>query len=250
MSGGERMGGMTLRAFALGLPSLLAMCCAIGFAQAGKGGANAPQQFVACNGWHALCSASTDCRISGDKAYCDCWRVNETHIVETDEIQDPLAKRLTQSNCTDKEPCDVDEAPICNTIRNGQYRVDNVRYDWVSTFSYRGWCGLLKTPPKACDQGAPNYKGDRYWAICDVAPCIAKQNPADPDRPLSCQCRIQDTPFLGTNGSCTGDRGGIMSSSPLSSWDFRNNTYRIALPGIDYVQSACARLQSDPFPRR
>ncbi len=245
---------MSLRILSISFFSWMAMCLcpthAVAEGKSDNRGAGAPQAFVACTGWHALCSASTDCKMRGDKAYCDCWRVNESHIVETDEIQDASIKRLTQVKCTEKDPCDVDEAPICKTIANGQYKVGNVRYEWVSTFSYRGWCSLLKVQPKACDQHVIGYKGDLYWAICDVAPCVKKQNASDPNRPLSCQCRVQSTPFLGTNGSCTGDNGGIMSSSPLSSWDFKNNTYRIHLPGIDYVQSACAPLQSDPFPPR
>lgn len=246
---------MWLRILAICLLSSMAMCFwAMDLAGAGEkpenSPAGAPQAFVACTGWHALCSASTDCKMRGDKAYCDCWRVNETHIVETTEIQDTSVKRLTQARCTEKHPCDIGEAPVCKTISNGRYKVGNVNYEWVSTFSYRGWCSLLKVQPKACDQHAEGYNGDLYWAICDVAPCIKKRNPSDPDRPLSCQCRVQNTPFLGTNGSCTGDNGGIMSSSPLSSWDFKNNTYRIPLPGIDFVQSACAPLRSDPFPPR
>jgi hypothetical protein len=56
---------------------------------------DAPQEFVVCTGWHALCSASTDCIKHGDKADCDCMRVNETHIVETSEIQDTAVKNLT-----------------------------------------------------------------------------------------------------------------------------------------------------------
>jgi len=49
------------------------------------------------------------------------------------------------------------------------------------------------------------------------------------------------------NGSCIGDGGGIMSSFPLSSWDFDNNTYPLAVPGYEYVRGACARLKSDPL---
>jgi hypothetical protein len=211
---------------------------------------NLPQDFVVCTGWHALCSASTDCKMNGDKADCDCFRVNETHIVETSEIQDAEIKRLTQANCTDGHRCDVDQAPVCRNIKYGHYKVDSVTSAWVSTFSYRGWCSLLQVRPKACDQSAPGYTGDLYWAICDGAPCTENQNPVDPERPLSCQCRVENTPFLGANGSCTGDNGGIMSSSPLSAWDFQNNTYRIPLPGLEYVQGACTPLKSDPFPTR
>ena len=57
-----------------------------------------PQEFVVCTGWHALCSNSTDCTINGDKAYCDCMRVNETHIVYTREIQDAVVKTQTQTS--------------------------------------------------------------------------------------------------------------------------------------------------------
>jgi hypothetical protein len=185
--------------------------------------------------------------VNGDEANCDCLRVNETHIVETTEIQDAAVKRLTQAKCTNKHPCDVDQAPVCKAIKHGKYKVNNVEYDWVSTYSYRGWCSLL---PKlrACDQHATGYTGDLYWAICDAAPCTESQNPSNPDRPLICQCRVvQDTPFVGTNGTCTGDRGGIMSSFPLWAWDFQRNTYPIPVPGYEYVQGACAPLTSDPL---
>jgi hypothetical protein len=205
-----------------------------------------PQEFVICYGWHALCSASFDCRINGDMADCDCLRVNETHIVETDAIQDTAVKRQTQDRCTDKRPCKIDEAPICKAIMDGQYEVDNVRYAWVSTFSYRGWCSILSMSPQACDQTKDGYMGDDYWAVCDGAPCTENSDPFDPERPLTCECRVEDGSFVGVNGSCTGDNGGIMSSSPLETWDFETNSYRIPVPGLEYVQGACAPLSSDP----
>lgn len=209
-----------------------------------------PQGLVVCTGWHALCSASTDCQMDGDKATCDCLRVNEPHIVLTTEIQDAAVKRLTQEKCTNKHPCDVDQAPICKAIKAGQYKVGNVKYDWVSTYSYRGWCSILERKPIVCDQRAPGYTGDLYWAICDVAPCTESQHPSNPDKPLSCQCRVEKTPFVGADGRCTGDSGGIISSMALSGWDFRNNTYRMPMPGYNYVQGACAPLKSDPWPPR
>jgi hypothetical protein len=208
---------------------------------------NLPQAFVVCTGWHALCTASTDCQMNGGTADCDCMRVNETHIVATSEIQDPAVKLLTLAKCTSQHRCDVDEAPVCKAIKDGQYKVDDVNYRWVSTFSYRGWCSLLQRNMKACDPTADGYTGDLNWAVCDAAPCTENQNPSDPNRPLSCQCRVvEKIPFLGTNGSCTGDNGGIMSSSPLVTWDFQNNTYLIPIPGMQYVHGACAPLKSDP----
>jgi hypothetical protein len=207
-----------------------------------------PQEFVMCTGWHALCTVSTNCTMRGDKADCDCMRVNETHIVETSEIQDTMVKNLTQAKCTNKHPCDVDQAPVCSAIKYGQYKVDNVEYDWVSTYSYRGWCSLLMMNLTACDQSAMGYTVDRYWAVCDGAPYTENQNPSNPDMPLSCQRRVKNTPFVGVNDNCTGDNGGIISSFPLWAWDFRNNTYRIPMPGYEYVQGACAELKSDPLP--
>lgn len=209
---------------------------------------NSPQPFVVCTGWHALCTASHDCTMTGDKAYCDCLRVSEPHVVETSNIQDTAMKRLTLAQCTTRHPCGTDEAPVCQAIKDGQYEVDNATYAWVSTFSYRGWCDLLQVKPVACDQTAPGYTGNLYWAVCDGAPCTEIENPADPNKPLSCQCRVQDTAFLGANGTCTGDNGGIMSSSPIQAWDFEKNDYRIPLPGYQYVQGACAPLQSDAVP--
>lgn len=207
------------------------------------------QEFVVCTGWHALCSASPDCRMNGDKAECDCLRVNEPHIVATSEIQDLVAKRMTLTKCTKEYPCDVDQAPVCKAIKDGKYEVDNVKYNWVSTYSYRGWCSLLEYKPMACDQYTLDYTGDLYWAICDAAPCTENPNSSNSDKPLSCQCRVKNTPFVGF-GSCTGVNGGIMSSFPLWAWDFKRNTYPFAMPGYEYVQGACATLKSDPLPSR
>lgn len=186
--------------------------------------------------------------MNGVKADCDCLRVNETHIVMTSEIQDPEVKIKTLTKCTNQHPCEVDQAPVCNAIKSGEYKVDDVKYRWVSTFSYRGWCSLLQMKFRACDPGASNYNGDRYWAICDAAPCTEIQNPSDPNKPLTCQCQVQEGPFIGMNGSCTGANGGIMSSSPLWAWDIQNNTFAVPVPGVEYVQGACASLNSDPLP--
>jgi hypothetical protein len=248
--------------FALGTLAFLALASANGVvapprtdsqpvAHAGMDGRmhhrhDAPQSLVVCTGWHALCSKSTDCKVTGDRADCDCLRVDENHIVMTTEIQDAAVKRQTEARCTDAHPCDVDEAPVCKAIAHGQYKVNHVRYDWVSTYSYRGWCGLLPgfTP---CDQSVPDYAGDPIWAICDVAPCTEIRNPIDPEKPLTCQCRVvRNVAFVGVNGSCKGDRGGIMSSFPAASWDFQNNTYPVPVPGYEYVQGACAAFASDP----
>jgi hypothetical protein len=210
---------------------------------------NAPQDMVVCTGWHALCTSSPDCTREGDIANCDCMRVNETHIVATAEIQDIPIKRLTQLKCTNAHPCAVDEAPICKTIASGQYEVNYVKYPWVSTYSYRGWCSILARGVKLCDPTAPDYTGDTAWAICDVAPCTEITNPSDPQRPLSCQCRVQENqPFAGMNNSCTGQNGGIMSSMPTWAWDFQNNTYPFPMPGYEYVKGACSALESDPPP--
>ena len=210
---------------------------------------NAPLPLVICTGWHALCTDSTACQVNGLYANCNCMRVNETHIVETDEIQDPEVKLLTLRKCTTEHPCAVGEAPICAAIKNGQYQVDDVKYRWVSTYSYRGWCTLLQRKLAECRPGTDGYRGDLAWAICDVAPCTEDPNPSDPEKPLSCQCRVKEhLAFVGTNSTCTGDSGGIMSSMPLELWDFKNNTYSGPMPGNQYVQGACAPLKSDPPP--
>lgn len=214
---------------------------------------NAPQDFVVCSGWHALCSASPDCRLNGDTADCDCMRVNETHIVATAEIKDTEVKRQTEVKCTTVHPCATDQAPVCKAIASGQYEVDHVKYEWVSTYSYRGWCALLQQNLVACDPTAAGYIGDSHWAVCDAAPCTENLNPSDPERPLSCRCRVEvNTKFVGMNDSCTGVNGGIMSSFPLEAWDFKNNTYPFPMPGYEYVQGACTPLKSDPWiePRR
>jgi hypothetical protein len=161
---------------------------------------NVPQEFVVCTGWHALCSASPDCKMNGGTADCDCLKVNENHIVQTSSIQDPLIKHLTDAKCTTAHPCDVDEAPACHAIKSGQYTVDNTRYRWVSTYSYRGWCSLLQANLQSCDPGTAGYSGDRYWAVCDAAPCTEIENPSNPEKPLSCKCQVLQVPG---NSECT-----------------------------------------------
>lgn len=202
-----------------------------------------PQMLVECTGWHALCSGSVDCQVNATGAECACWRVNEPHIIMSAEIQDPVMKLLTETRCTDKHPCAIDEAPVCGAIRSGRYEVDHVNYQWVSTFSYRGWCDLYH--PKACDTTDPSYSGDMQWTICDAAPCVESSNPTDPDRPLTCQCRIKEGPFIGTKNSCTGENGGIISAMSLDVWDFENETFTSPVPGFDHVRAACAPLRSD-----
>jgi hypothetical protein len=64
--------------------------------------------------------------------------------------------------------------------------------------------------------------------------------------PLSCRCLVEDTPFVGPGGRCTGDDGGILSSFPVSAWDFEHETYTFPMPGYDFVRGACAPLTSDP----
>ncbi len=204
----------------------------------------APQDFVVCTGWHALCSSSQDCKKTGNHADCDCLRVNENHIVATDEIQDQAVRVATRANCTQQKPCALDEAPICQSIQAGQYEVKHQKYKWVSTYSYRGWCGILAQGVVGCDISQTGYSGDREWAICDAAPCVEKQNPSDPNKPLSCQCRVKSEPFV-SFGSCTGINGGIMSSMPLWAWDFQKNDYTFPMPGYEYVKSACEMLKSD-----
>ena len=231
------------------------ICWPISLTEAGEKGdgsrrtfSDEPQEFVVCTGWHALCSASFDCTMNEyqDTAECDCMRVNETHIVETDAIQDTAVKCRTQVVCTKKHPCDIDQAPVCKAIKHGQYKVNKVKYKWVSTYSYRGWCDLLAMKLIPCDQGEENYEGETYWAICDAAPCTEIEKPSDSNRPLRCQCRIEETPFVGINDSCAGEDGGIISSFPMDAWDFQKNTYRFPIPGYEYVQGACASLNSDP----
>ncbi len=238
---------MRLRLLALASVVSLAAACETSSDDRSDGLGGAPEELVVCTGWHALCSASPDCRVSGDSAECDCMRVDETHIVQTSAIQDVEIKRLTLARCTSERPCDVDEAPVCAAIRDGTYEVDGVRYEWVSTYSYRGWCEILEEEFVPCDPAEAGYTGDRFWAICDAAPCTEIPTPPDPDRPLRCQCVVADGPFVGL-GDCTGVDGGIVSSFPVSAWDFENDDYTFEMPGYEYVRGACEPVGSDPPP--
>lgn len=226
------------------LPLLAAGCRHSG----GRAGTT-PEEAVVCMGKHALCSASFDCRIRGEMADCDCSPVDEIHIVLTGAIQDVEIKRQTRAKCTSAHGCAVDEAPVCAAIRDGKYEVDGATYRWVSTYSYRGWCELLDRKFVPCDPGKPGYTGDRQWAVCDAAPCTENPNPSDPNRPLICQCRVETGPFVGLGG-CTGENGGIVSSFPMSDWDFEKNTYRIPLPGYEFVRGACEPVRPARPPAR
>jgi hypothetical protein len=199
---------------------------------------DAPQPVVVCRGWHALCDFATNCEVVGDQANCACWKVKEPYIVETSKIQDQAVKEVTQAICTASHPCDIDEAPVCKAIRFGQFKVDDVKYRWVSTFSYRGWCENWKPVPCGYTEGSW-----ATWADCMSAPCTSIDNPSDPERPLSCQCRVMEGPFIGTQGSC--DEGNVMSTEPLGNWDFHKNTFRVPMPGYQFVKGACAELESD-----
>jgi hypothetical protein len=193
-----------------------------------------PQEVVECTGWHALCSFADDCKVvSGDTANCDCWKVDENHFVMTSNIKNEVLKARTRTACTSDRPCAVDEAPICRVIQDGDYVIGHEKYEWVSTYSYRGWCE--NWDPARCD-AAP-------WVDCMTSPCT--ESNANPDRPLNCQCTINTTRFVGTKGTCTTAPGEVMSTIPWYAWSFRENQFTFAMPTYEYVKSACARLRSD-----
>lgn len=195
-----------------------------------------PQGSVVCTGWHALCSLATDCKMVSDtQANCNCWKVNEQHVVVTADITDQDARTATLAACTSATPCDVDEAPVCGIIKSGDYTVNEVKYKWISTYSYRGWCKNWK--PKACAAGP--------WADCMTYPCTESTNPKDPDRPLVCQCKVNTTPFVGSNGRCKTKKGRVMSTINITLWDFQEKKFRPDMPGYEFVQGACAPIHSD-----
>ncbi|MFN6134459.1 MAG: hypothetical protein ACK46L_16425 [Synechococcaceae cyanobacterium] len=193
---------------------------------------------VECRGAHALCKASIDCQRQGtSKALCPCWNVNEPHLVQTEKIQDELVRLETQRRCTKGSPCAIDEAPVCRVIREGRYRVDKVTYPGVSTFSYRGWCQTFR--PVSCEANSGP------WADCMAAPCT--RNPNNPDRPWTCQCRIQNDAFIGINGRCDSPAGQVMSTFERPLWNFNTGAFTVPLPGNDFVNiGACRFLRSDP----
>jgi hypothetical protein len=196
-----------------------------------------PQAVVECLGAHALCNASIDCQRQGtSKALCPCWNVNERHLVQTEKIQDELVRLETQRRCSKGSPCGVDEAPVCRVIREGRYRVDKVTYPGVSTFSYRGWCQTFR--PVSCEaKSGP-------WADCMAAPC--QRNPNNPDRPWTCQCRIQNEAFVGINGRCDSPAGQVMSTFERPLWNFNTGAFSVPLPGNEFVNiGACRFLRSD-----
>jgi hypothetical protein len=90
-----RGGAKMKRAGSLVLSLLVMLAIASGANAQRSSNKPVPQDWVECTGWHALCSASNDCKVNGDRADCGCLRVNENHIVETSAIQDAAVKRLT-----------------------------------------------------------------------------------------------------------------------------------------------------------
>jgi hypothetical protein len=196
------------------------------------------QEAVECTGWHALCSLATDCKVKNGTAYCNCWKVDEPYIVVTADIQDEDVKDKTRTQCTLNSPALWMRRLFVLQSKNGTFTVDNKRYKWVSTFSYRGWCEHWN--PKACDK-AP-------WADCMTYPCTENTDPkADPNRPLVCQCKVNtNQPFVGTNGKCKTKKTEVMSTINQALWDFDNNRFAVPMPGDLFVnKGACAPLQSD-----
>jgi hypothetical protein len=200
-----------------------------------------PQFSVECTGWHALCSLATDCKMtSPQQADCACWQVQEQHIIVTTNIKDETfggapIKEETQRRCTTVHPCAVDEAPVCQAIKD---LLEDKQ--WVSTYSYRGWCE--NWDPVKCEG-----KNAGLWADCMTSPCTVMEDPSDPNRPLSCQCTVNDGGFVGTNGTCDdGDQDTVMSTIPRLTWDFDNNEFSFSMPGYHaYVKGACAPVESD-----
>lgn len=200
-----------------------------------------PQESVECSGWHALCSLATDCVYDPEppgQADCACWQVDEQHVVATSNIKNAAfggapIKEMTQRRCTTAHPCDLDEAPVCQAIKD--LLEDN---QWISTYSYRGWCDNWQ--PVECNAGP--------WADCMTSPCTVMDPPADPNRPLSCQCTVNGGPFVGTNSTCDdNDPNTVMSTIERFTWDFKNNQFSFPWPGYEYVKGACAPVGSDPW---
>jgi hypothetical protein len=196
-----------------------------------------PQLSVECTGWHAVCALATDCKVDQNQADCACWKVKEPHVVATTNIKNDTfggapVKEQTQSECTKAHPCDVDQAPVCKAIKelgDGQY---------VSTFSYRGWC--KKWDPVKCEG-----ENEGPWADCMTSLCTEIQDPKNPQRPLSCQCTVNYGPFVGTHGRCRTKKGTVMSTIPEGAWNFKRGTFSFPMPGDEYVKEACAPLKSD-----
>ena len=209
---------------------------AFGSSTAWAKGPPEPQGAIQCTGWHALCSLATDCRVIDGVAYCDCWKVNEPYVVITADIQDLQVKADTEKACTSVHPCEMDEAPVCKAIKDGTFTVDGIKYEWVSTYSYRGWCDNWN--PVQCDAGP--------WADCMTYPCTENQNPTDPNRPLVCQCTVKHLPFVGSNGGCVTGEGEVMSTINQLLWNFDQNQFTLSMPGYEYVKGACAPILSDP----
>ncbi len=203
-----------------------------------------PQEAVECSGWHALCSLATDCVYEQGSRFadCACWQVNEQHVVATSNIKNAAfggapIKEETQRRCTTAHPCALDEAPVCQAIK--ELLEDD---QWISTYSYRGWCE--NWDPVKCEK---NNAGP--WADCMTSPCNVMADPDDPNRPLSCLCTVNVGPFVGTNGSCDdGDNDTVMSTIERLTWDFENNQFSFPWPGYEYVKGACAPVGSDSLP--
>jgi hypothetical protein len=78
-------------------------------------------------------------------------------------------------------------------------------------------------------------------------PCTENQDPkADPDRPLTCQCRrVTDQPFVGSNGRCKTKKGTVMSTINQDLWSFEDNRFNIPMPSNREVNAACEAIHSD-----
>lgn len=236
-----RLGSIAMLSLVAGVLCQGLTACSNNSANASNQEGPKPQVTVECSGWHALCSLATDCRATGgEQADCACWKVNEQHMIMTSNIKNETfggapIKEDTRRRCTTDTPCGLDEAPVCGAIQ------DLLETDaWVSTYSYRGWCDHWD--PVKCEL----YNAGP-WADCMTSPCVVSADPTDPNRPLSCQCTLNNGPYVGTNGTCSRKNSNIvMSTIERFIWNFNDNEFAIAVPGYsEYVKSACAPIQSD-----
>eukprot|EP00122_Pirum_gemmata_P017555 Pgem_evm1s16443 len=149
-----------------------------------------PQPVVQCQGLHALCFYSSNCKMNENQTYstCRCDGFSGRNIVSVHAIQNQTIREATQKKCTLDKPCKVNEAPICAymNILATKTRGENT----VSTFSWEGFCDNYD--PKVC-------KG--LYANCMAASCHRIYDKTDEDTNVA----DEDTKFNVPDGESDGN---------------------------------------------
>ena len=173
----------------------------------------APSNMLACTGGdYALCyyagAEPSPCKTDPGKgvAYCECEKftasAEEVYMVDINSILNTCVYIETIAKCGhDGSGCGVDDAPVCDYIRNNTLIPGA---DLISTFS-----------TECVDDyqfGSTSCEG--FYAGCMTAPCWEKPD-AEGNAQVICECPLYDGPyqFGRAGGECDAGSGLVWSAA-------------------------------------